>query len=224
MIYLYHIRKCGGRSLIFSILGTAGNAQEMWASACRGNDVIVDGKAFSGSPFPDISTYFAWSHAPYNSVVIPGDAFTITTLRDPVKRVVSYYTMLRMYEAGAAGNDSVLREEYKYLDGDMLDFVVALPRERLLRQLYMFSETFSVWQATERINSLSHHFTVENYAQGLAALSEKLGLPLREYRISDPGKNATISARVASELPRAQDTLRTLLEPEYKLMEALGYG
>lgn len=224
MIYLYHIRKCGGRSLIFSILGSYGDAGEMWAAACRVGRVEYGGHVFCGCAAPAPDTHFAWSHAEYDSVTIPATAFTVTILRDPLARIISYYAMLRMYEAAAVGHNSIPADEMAALGGNLLEFVNAIPRWRLLRQLSMFSSTLNIDEAVNRIMALSHYFRVENYAVGLTRLSDKLGVELREYKISDPGQSEQVKQRVAAELGTCRDELRAMLEPEYKLMEALGYG
>lgn len=226
MIYLYHIRKCGGRSLIFSLLWQLGNAPEIYAAICRGETMHAGRKIAGWQPRPDADAYLAWSHVGYDACVIPPGAFTVTVLRDPLARVVSYYGMLRMYEAGASGAASVAPEELQYLRGNNLrEFVHALPKERLLRQLFMFSENFDVDQAAGRIRALSHYFRVEDYAAGLARLATKLGVgELEMYRVDDPAKSDAVRQRIADELPAIESELRHMLKLEYELLEAVGNG
>jgi hypothetical protein len=162
----------------------------------------------------DGAYFYAWSHLPAHQVSLPPGTFTVTILRDPVSRVVSYFNYLVQGDQP----DASLRvppEERALADGGFGAFLDRVPRRQLLRQLFTFSPSFDVEEAAEGVRSCSYVFTNERYEEGLAGLSERLALPLttrreRVTRRSDP-------------LPATHlDRLREVLQPEYALLHALG--
>jgi hypothetical protein len=78
----------------------------------------------------------------------------------------------------------------------------------------MFSASFDVSEALDRIGACSHVHFVEDNDAGVAQLSRRLSLPLvgRRERVT-----ATRTELTATE----RDQLRTLLEPEYELIRRL---
>ncbi|MBU0846871.1 sulfotransferase family 2 domain-containing protein [Patescibacteria group bacterium] len=225
MIYLHHIRKTGGRSLIFSFLGLVGDAWKGWCLSTR-SPALISGKLFQGwQPRPAKDAYLAWSHEPAWEVRIPRDTFTITILRGPTMRLVSHYRMLLVMQH--LGETRFDKTEMTWMGQDILEFAERMPREHLQRQLYMFSPQYSVGEAAERIRSLSFYFRLEEYTSKLAELGQLLGLDLKEHHVTGRSKVDAVVAkgiedRIRSELTvETKQSLRDLLEPEYELLSAL---
>jgi hypothetical protein len=227
MIYLYHTRKTGGRSLIFAFLAqTGGDPASLYAQLCRAY-ATFGGRLFRGwDAAPPPETYFAWSHEPAWWVTLPDGAFTVTIFRDPIKRLASHYRMLLLYQAFDQ-RQMVPKYEWAWLGDDLYDFALRMPVEHRLRQLYMFSERLDVGEAVERVGGVSFWFRLEDYDAGLAGLGQRLGAELESFRVDDPNcpghpLGAAVEARIAGELRAARGKLRRLLAPEYEVRARLG--
>jgi hypothetical protein len=184
MIYLYHIRRTGGRSLIFSILSQEGDPGDLYGQLCVSSQTINNKLIQGWERNPVENAYFAWSHEPMWKVTVPKDTFTITILRDPMERLVSHYRLLLIYKEMGYVNH-LPGYEWKWLGRDLLEFSNNIALEHLQRQLYMFSQDFDIEQATERIKTLSYFFYLDNYTKALKGLGQMLGMGLREYRINE---------------------------------------
>lgn len=218
-VYFYHIRKTAGTSLnrAFIALGSDDvpaahlRLQQSWNKR-----IIVDGKVIVGHNRYLIQQgryFYAFSHHPWDELVLPPKTFRITCLRDPVRRAVSHYTML----AGLVRRQAVTRStsaEQHWAAGTLSDFIDQAPREHLLRQLYMFSARLDVNEAADRLRQCSYILHTEQFEADVSALGRQLNLPLqpRRERVSPPGIDVD---------DEGLKRLRELLQPEYELLARL---
>lgn len=225
-IYFHHIRKTGGRSLIFSLLAQEGDPQHLYGRLCYGpltaNDSLIQG--WDPSPSPDAR--FAWSHAPAWDVETQKGAFTITIFRDPVARIKSHYRQVLLYDGMGRDGMPISVGEFDWLGQDLLGFAGRVPREQQQRQLYMFSPNFDVEQAAECARSLSCCLHLSDLNRGMVKLGQLLKMSLKTYHVPNLSGHLdlqqTVGARIQSEsTPEVEETLRDLLQPEYELLEEL---
>ncbi|MEX0654695.1 MAG: hypothetical protein WD534_18740 [Phycisphaeraceae bacterium] len=219
-IYFHHIRKTAGTSLCWAFLATSGRdgaqlydrlARQFVARVVLGDKVIV---GWNRRLIQQGQYYFGFSHIPAHSLTLPPATFTVTCLRDPVKRVISHYRMLREFQE-TEPTRPVFRAEGRWLGASFSDFLDRLPREHLLRQVCMFSRRFDPAEAADAIADCSCVLSTEQFAAGLADLSRTIGLPLQNHRAKSSGFTVEIAdADVAR--------LRDMLEPEYRMYEQLG--
>jgi len=182
-IYLIHIRKTGGTSLnhMFLSLGDS-DAQSFYEdlARARGHRLMRNGKIFVGWNFRLINNgnyFYAFSHTPIHKLKLPEGTFTITCFRDPVQRIISHYQMLMNYSINHIPHPCMATEG-KWLGGSFDDFMDRIPQEHLMNQLYMFSESFNIDEALQRVNSVSHYFFSEAFSKGVQVLTKKIGLEL----------------------------------------------
>jgi hypothetical protein len=215
-IYCYHIRKTGGTSLHFSFLGLGGEdpaAVQQRLEASSLHRTISGNYAFVAHqrPLLDQGDYFyGWSHLPARRVSLRPGTFTITIFRDPIDRVVSYYSYLcHGDQQGMAF--AVGQSERALSDKGFSVFIKELPKEQLLAQLFMFSRSLSVPEAAEQIARCSCVMFTDEYESGLVSLARRLALPLT------PKRERTTRARLELSSDE-RERLRHLLQPEYDLM------
>lgn len=221
-VYLHHVRKTGGTSLARSFIALGGEASQ--AVEQRIKDSFLQ-RATSGgltyamglTPTLNGGNYlFGWSHIPAFMLNLPPKTFTVTVLRDPVARFVSYYRCLVAdEEPGLVFRAS--REEREMAARPFADFLDLVPQRDLLRQLYTFSKSFDVNEAVEAIRGCSLVFTTENYAEGVAVLGDRLGLDLA-VRFDRTTEGSRFNPEV-KDLERLAESL----EPEYRMMTDLGF-
>ena len=218
-VYCHHIRKTAGTSLHFSFLGLGGEdpalVQRRISTATLHR--TISGRyafvAHQGRLLAQGDYFYGWSHLPAHRITLPRRTFTITILRDPVDRVVSLYSYLREGdEPGMAF--AAPPAERRLAEKGFATFLDELPKKELLRQLFMFSRGFSVAEATDRIARCSCVLLTEHYESGLAALADRLSLPLSLRR-------ARATRTRVSLLPTELEQLRVALEPEYELLRQL---
>jgi hypothetical protein len=219
-VYCYHVRKAAGTSLHRSFLALTGQepaALERRISESFLSQVAVHGLSFvyANKAAIEYGDYFyGWSHWPAHELALPSDTFTITALRDPVKRVRSYYSYLLegdqpdiVFQVG--------EQERGLARDDFHAFLNAVPREHLLTQLYMFSPSFSIDEAVARAGACSFLFRSERFGEAITDLNRRLDLQLQARRER--------STRSVAELTSSEyDHVRTLLEPEYAMLRQLG--
>ncbi len=218
-VYCHHVRKTAGTSLWMSFMALGGeDPMDVWRriTSSRLKRTIT-------GPYPIASLHrrvlaegaylFGRSHRPAAAQPLAPGTFEVTVLRDPVRRVHSYYDYL------VAGDDpnspgQVSQGERRLVDQGFDRFLERVPAADLLNQLHMFSARMDVGEAADRIAALPAVFFTEGFADGLADLAERLELPLAVHQARVTGSR--------SELTEAQvDRLRARLAPEYQLLERL---
>lgn len=218
-IYHYHIRKTAGSSLNTAFKNafsdpSAGMADEE-AHFAR-NWGVVGGKVYvnhSEYLLERGDFFYGDGHGAFHELDIPPNTFKITILRDPAARVLSYYRMLMHWKHNDIKHPARKKEE-GYVGNSFREFLERVPREHLMRQLYMFSKTFNVSEAAENIGALNFVMTTEEFSRHLGALAALLDIDLRLYR-----QKSSYAAVMISEADRAR--LVEALAPEYALLEAV---
>jgi len=216
-IYLFHIRKTGGTSLNYIFLSLGGeNGKEIYQKVCQRKRILSNEKLFVGWDKQKIQKgnyYYGFSHLPFHQVNIPQNTFTITCLRDPVKRVISHHKMLYYYKINNV-NHPCMKTEGAWLGECFEDFLERIPDEHLLNQLYMFSDNFNIEEAFTNITNLSYFFFTENFDQGISELASKLNLSLSPIHSRQSSQSLEIN-------PQTIKLLEDKLAPEIELYNKL---
>jgi hypothetical protein len=186
-IYHYHIRKSAGTSLNSAFWSLAGlNLKEMG----RRSQVVQNGlifvrhnpKLIKGGQY-----FYANSHNPSHRIFLPPKTFTITILRDPLSRLLSYYKYLYYVANNPLAQETepyyeeVLKQS-KCLGSSFESFLNQIPKRDLLNQLHMFSSDYDIQEACDRIMQLSVICFTETFEQDLGSINQKLGLSLQQRR------------------------------------------
>jgi hypothetical protein len=219
-IYTYHVRKTGGTSLnkmFLALSGTDSNKlyEELIHARCHRK--IVGDKVYVGWNKLLIERghyFYAYSHIPSHELALPENTYTITCLRDPVKRLVSHYKML----VEAAEKDSPpawFHREKKWLGRSVMDFAESLPPEHLLNQLYMFSPHLNVDVGVREIMKCNIYFRTEEFDRGIARLNASINLNLSPMKVRSTNVQVELSSKM-------RKRLEGMLAPEYELMARLG--
>jgi hypothetical protein len=102
--------------------------------------------------------------------------------------------------------------EGKWLGNGFDDFLLKIPKEHLLNQLYMFSSDFNVNEAISNVQQLSHYFFSDKFDSGINELNCKTGLNLESIHIHKSNYHAEISDHDISKL-------RGMLHKEYMFLD-----
>jgi hypothetical protein len=221
-IYLHHVHKTAGTSLNHMFLSLGGeNPAEVYARLARQGWVIRrtisnkyvyvgwDARLIQAGQY-----FYAFSHIPSHALRLPPGTFTITSLRDPRKRVMSLY---REYLDYKVNNIQHRCRAYSdaWLGNSFGDFLGNIPKTELMQQIYMFSKRLSVEEAVDNILGCSMVLRTEQFDEGCQQLARRLNLPL------GPALHMR-RATIAVDFSRAElAALDTRLEPEYRLLEQL---
>ncbi len=219
-IYHLHIRKTAGTTINFAFLSNANsqNTQEFFSSIVNkfNHRQIRNNKIFIGWNTHLINKghfSYAFSHEPFHKLNLPSKVFIFTCLRDPVKRVLSHYNMLKYFQINDI-NHPCMKIEGKWLGHSFDDFLSNLPKEHLLNQVYMFSSTFDTQEAREKLLSLNKIIYTENIEEGLKDLELMTNWKLP---ISNQNKFNYKEELSSSQINR----LRDKLIPEYELLASI---
>lgn len=219
-IYHIHIRKTAGTTINFAFLSNSGESdvEKFYESIAHKSNhrKIKNFKIFVGWNIRLIEEgkySFAFSHTPRHELKLKPEVFTFTCLRDPAKRVISHYKMLRYFQVNNIDHPCMMVEG-KWLGESFDDFMSRLPKKYLLNQLYMFSKDFDVSQAFDSIGRVDKVIFTENLEEGLKELETLTGwrLPIsnqKKYNFEEEISDTQILK------------LKTLLEMEYKLLSML---
>jgi len=219
-IYLYHIRKCGGTSINQVFLSLSGEQppQELYDKLCaKPNYRIVNGNkvyvGFNQKLIEEGNYFYAFSQIPKCELELPLDTYTIVSLRDPIRRVFSHYKMLIELKTKKIKHP-VMRVEGKWIGKNFSDFLSRIPKEHLLREVYMFSRSYDPEEAFENIAGCSYYYFVEDLSQALKELSSKLQIQLNPLHARKSFLNLEITE---VEIEEARHKLR----PSFNLIEKL---
>lgn len=218
-IYHYHIRKSAGTSLNSAFWNLADLSLK---SIGRNLYSFGNGYVFvlnSKRAINHGSYFFGSSHNPSHQLNIPENTFTVTVLRSPTQRVLSFYRYLYFIK-----NDPIAKiedpfwqeahyEADKYLaDSSFHGFLDNISRPDLMPQLYMFSSSFNVSEAVDQAAKCSSVLFTENFNEGILNLGKALKLPLkplRERKFSSGKLEVNLSS---SEQDRLQEMLKDEIE------------
>ncbi len=231
-VYHYHVRKTAGTSLnsAFWALGgldlrAVSDSQVVEGGGLRfvrGNRRLIEEGDY----------FFANSHRPAHELRLPPATYTITILRDPAARAVSYYRYLLwarsnrtareaepfidevVAESSFLGRRPVFRRRNEIAFRDFLD---RAPAERLLTQLHMFSARLDPAEAAENALACSATCFTETYGEDLRRVAAELQLDLGERRERSFGERVDLS-------DDERALLRERLAPEYVMIERVREG
>jgi len=217
-IYLHHIRKTGGTSVTNSFLSLTGEdpleIQRRLVGtrprATRAGDFVVaahDELLLRTGWFT-----YGWSHMPSWGLHLPRRTYTVTVLRDPIARIVSLFRYLSD-PASDAGHAFTAAPGERARAADGFDaFISRTERHELFNQLWMFSPTYDVQEAADRIGRCSLVYFLEDIEYGMATFSSFVGHPL-------PVRRERRSQTTFSPSEAQRERLGEMLQPEFDLLE-----
>lgn len=217
-IYHYHVRKTAGTSINFSFIKTIFDMDPIWVYNQLSANFIhrfkIKNKSVVGWDNQLIrnSKYnFGFSHSPFHELNLSTDLYTFTCLRDPAKRVISHYNMLRYYRDNNIQHPC-MKEEGKWVENGFKDFLEQVPAHHFLNQLFMFSKNFNVQEAVNNLSTLNRILFQENLNNDIEHFSQELGVTLvlaneKKYQYNEKF------------LDKDLDILREKLYKEYELLD-----
>lgn len=218
-IYFYHIRKTGGTSLnqmFFQLFdpNTEVNFEQIRSSDDKRIKISNNYFVSSNKNYLEAGDYFyGYSHFSFQDLNIPEGTYKFTIFRNPIDRIISHYRMVLDYSKNNV-NLYWVDIEKKWLGNSFADFIEALPKERLLSQLWMFSKNYDIEEALINVSSLDLFFTLENFEKGIFELSKSL-----EFFLSPLHKRKnTIEVEISQ---HDIERLKNLLLPEYQFLKEL---
>ncbi|MBF0450869.1 MAG: sulfotransferase family 2 domain-containing protein [Candidatus Magnetomorum sp.] len=226
-IYHIHNEKTAGTSINYIFLSLGGEKGEIvygrmlktpgWVTVS--NDKIYTG--WNKELIEQGHYYYGFSHIPTHMLQLPSKTFTFTCFRDPINRFISNYKEQMSYKINNIKHPS-MKIRSNRLGHSFFDYMLNVPREFLLGQLYMFSKTFDINEAYDRIQNCSHYFFTEQFSTGLKQLSSKSGISL-EVEAIHARKSSNNEIEISD---KDKYILRDLLNPEYILLDKLkkNYG
>ncbi len=219
--YHYHIRKTGGTSMNIAFLSGlqseySGFEMLEKLEQNHGHLLHVDGQTFSGwnERVIDSGAFnYAFSHYTMQELSVPEDTITFTCLRHPARRIISHYKMLRGYREKNI-DDACRPIEDPWLGSSFQDFLTRIPKEHLLRQIYMFSSSFDINEAAQNIKQLDTIFT-------FATLPEQLIRFAKQHRIALTLRHTNKSISQFNFTAEDYEAACRATKPEFDLLKQL---
>ena len=154
-IYHNHIRKCAGTSInkaLIKSLGGDNDAYEVLANKTFHKMNLKYGSVvgWNASAINRGSFFFGFSHEPLHNLELDENTFVFSLLRDPVKRAVSHFNMLKDI-INEGGKHPALIVEKNFAFGDFTHFLENIPKAHLCAQLYNFSKTYDLKEAIDTL-------------------------------------------------------------------------
>lgn len=171
--------------------------------------------------------HLGYSHQALWQLALPPSTFRLTVLRDPVRRLVSYYRYLLWTRREAGRNPERLRR----LEGSWRDLLIeadamgeagresivtlaeTAPPRHVSTQLWMFSEALDPLEAARNACTCHAILRTETFGDNVRQLAKRLSLPLQSCR-----ERAYETASLPAPTPDELDHIRILLAPEYKML------
>jgi hypothetical protein len=230
-VYLYHIKKTGGRSLKLSFFNYyfepyGIDPVEIYAlqsSGIPGKHIGIDDMVIGVS---DEQFLFESNHRFMDDVCIPNYYFKITILRDPIKRLLSYYRMIDRWNR-VSPDAEWLQKEKSYIENGWEGFLNSIPKEILLEQIRMFSKNFDIKESFNNIISLNHVMINENYKEDLTLLSKKVksffgfDLNLKMFKYYGSGERLSDDEIFGENKTSGIELAKRKLSDEYKLYDSI---
>lgn len=216
-IYFVHIRKTAGTSLNHMFLSLEScQSDRLYRLLSEHFTAECNGRIYTAWDKTHIARgeyYYGFSHHPVYSLQIPSNTFVFSCFRDPVKRVLSLYNMLRTMKEENSDHPG-MKEQGPWLGNSFSDFLDRAPYREIANQLFMFSHRFDIQEAIARTRHLSYFFFTEAFAQGVTDLNDQLGINLSAIHVRKAEKKYNIE-------PDQLERLVKMLEPEYQFIELL---
>ncbi|MGH3426276.1 MAG: hypothetical protein ACRDQZ_01670 [Mycobacteriales bacterium] len=228
-VYHHHVRKTAGTSLNSAFWALAGlDLKQMSSHPVVERNGLKFVRGGNRELIAKGDYFFANSHQPAYDLTLPPSTFSITILRDPASRVISYYRYLlwarRNATAGEAEpfiEDVVAESAFlnrrlslRRRESGFREFLARVPPPHLWAQLQMFSERLDPAEAAERALACSAVCFTETYTEDLKRISSTLQLDLRERQERRFGEKVVLAD---DEL----ELLRDRLAPEYAMIESV---
>ena len=219
-VYLYHVRKTAGTSLSRAFLSLGGESPRsvegrIASSILSRTKSGPYGYATGIGALQQGDYLFGWSHVPAHKLRLPERTFEIATLRDPVARLLSYYRYLVAGDRTDETGWTVQSSERALMGANFEEFLSRIPDELLLTQLYMFSASFDVDEAVDRLLACQELVFTESIVSDTERLATRLEITL------DLRKERVTSEEAFEPNDMQVKILRERLAPEYEMMERL---
>jgi len=171
--------------------------------------------------------HLGYSHQALWQLDLPPSTFRLTVLRDPVRRLVSYYRYLLWTRRESRHNPERLRR----LEGSWRDLLIeaeamgdvgqesivtlaeTAPPRHVSTQLWMFSQTLDPHEAARNVLTCHAIFRTETFGDNVRQLGARLNLPLRSCR-----ERVYETASLPAPTPDELEHVRTILAPEYEML------
>lgn len=230
-IYLYHIKKTGGRSLKISFFNhycesfniNPIDIYELQSSGLKDLCFTLDDMIINTTP--DEPFIFQSDHAFVDCINIPKHYFKVSIFRGPINRLLSYYRMIDRWNR-TRPEAEWLKKELPYIKNGWKGFLETIPKEILLEQIRMFSPKYDLKEAFNNIISLDHVMINEQYEKDLNLLKDKaykycgVKFNLKMFKFHGPGKRLTDEEILGKE-KESIFLVKEKLQDEYKLYDSI---
>ena len=194
-VYHHHLMKTGGTSINKMFLSLTKSNEDLYTKLMRSNDkrIIEDKFVFSAWNHIIIASglfHYAWSHRPFENVLIPSNTFIISSFRNPYDRIYSRYKhLVNDLKNGLMPKNNM--DEYKRLGNNFDDYLENIPEQELCHQLYMFSKQLNVREAMKNLKKVNYIIDLNTFEHDILQLNKILNIDLvsvhaRENRIAQP--------------------------------------